>query len=73
MRLRMRAGEDWLFYHKGGGQQYMLATQYSVAAYYTFVIAVGADNVLAYNNIERTYYIVMLIFGSIMYAYVVGT
>lgn len=68
----MPVDETWLFDTKGGSISQSLTTQYSVTAYYTFVIAVGADNVMSYNNIERAYYILMLIFGSVMYAYVVS-
>ncbi len=39
--------------------------------YYSFLLLVG-DNINAYNNYERTFYVVVLIAGTFFYSAVVG-
>lgn len=55
-----------------GYNPHSLASQYSAALYYAFVLVVGSDNLPAYNNVERVFYVLMLIAGAVMYALIVS-
>ncbi|KAG2446601.1 hypothetical protein HYH02_008586, partial [Chlamydomonas schloesseri] len=46
-------------------------TSYVASYYYSFLLLVG-DNINAYNNYERTFYVVVLIAGTFFYSAVVG-
>ncbi|KAG2483266.1 hypothetical protein HYH03_017864 [Edaphochlamys debaryana] len=49
-----------------------LFAQYTTVMYYSYVLVVGADNISAFNNLERAFFIVMLVAGSVLYALVIS-
>ncbi len=73
---RQPAGWPWIFtqlaVNAPGYDPNSLASQYSAALYYAFVLVVGSDNLPAANNVERVFYVLMLIAGAVMYALIVS-
>ena len=64
------AGWQWLFDERVKSRS--LVSQYIAALYYSFVLVVGSDNLPAFNNVERVYYLVVLIIGAVLYAFIVS-
>ncbi|KXZ53117.1 hypothetical protein GPECTOR_7g1007 [Gonium pectorale] len=67
------ASEDWAFEIEGNSDSGHpnQVTYYVVSYYYSFLLLVG-DNITAYNNFERTFFVVVLIAGTFFYSAVVG-
>lgn len=50
----------------------LVAVYDSLVLYSSFVLVVGSDNLTASNNVERIFFICMLIIGAIIYALIVS-
>ncbi|KAG2430561.1 hypothetical protein HXX76_010080 [Chlamydomonas incerta] len=62
--------EDWAF-NMATQHEDSVITSYVASYYYSFLLLVG-DNINAYNNYERTFYVLVLIAGTFFYSAVVG-
>jgi hypothetical protein len=63
-------GWHWLFDERVTSRS--LLSQYSTSLYLSFELVVGSANLPAYNNLERVYYLIVLIIGAVLYAYIVS-
>ncbi|KAG2485216.1 hypothetical protein HYH03_016003 [Edaphochlamys debaryana] len=63
--------EDWAFDVATEDEQSETVYKYVVSYYYCFLLLVG-DNIPAYNNYERTFYVVVLVAGTFFYSAIVG-
>ncbi|PNH00170.1 Potassium voltage-gated channel subfamily H member 7, partial [Tetrabaena socialis] len=65
-------GWPWIFDRLYLTGETSLFAQYAASLYYALVLVVGGDNLPAFNNVERVFYVLALIMGAVLYALIVS-